>query len=177
MDDRDTDDGELVLPRSDESATLAVDSHDGETADQPDAADEETATAPACDESAGSATPSSNKPTSSRSGVRLAVVFGLVSALALTVAGGWLGWRAYKSHDIQLQHNVFLQTGRQAALNLTTIDYEHAEADVQRILDSATGTFYDDFQRRSPAFVNVVQQARSKTEGTVTGARTRIRAR
>lgn len=103
-------------------------------------------------------------------GVRFAAVFGLVSVLALTGTGGWLGWRANRSHQSQVQRNLLLQTGRQAALNLTTIDCDHAEADVQRILDSATGTFYDDFQRRSPAFVNVVQQARSKSEGTITAA-------
>lgn len=54
--------------------------------------------------------------------------------------------------------------------NLTTISYTEAEADVQRILDSATGTFCAHFQKRSPAFVEVVKQAQSKSEGTVTAA-------
>ncbi|BBY40102.1 hypothetical protein MMAN_42360 [Mycobacterium mantenii] len=41
---------------------------------------------------------------------------------------------------------------------------------MQRILDSATGTFYDDFKKRSPAFSEVVKQAHSKSQGTVTEA-------
>jgi Mce-associated membrane protein len=60
--------------------------------------------------------------------------------------------------------------GRQGALNLTTISYTEADADVARILDSATGTFHDDFQKRSQPFIEVVKQAQSKTEGTVTAA-------
>ena len=62
------------------------------------------------------------------------------------------------------------QVGRQGAINLTTLDFEHIDADVQRILDSATGTFYDDFQRRAPAFTDVVRQVKSKSVGTVTEA-------
>jgi Mce-associated membrane protein len=60
--------------------------------------------------------------------------------------------------------------GRQGALNLTTIDFQHADSDVQRILDSATGTFYDDFQKRAQPFVEVVKQAQSKSVGTIAEA-------
>ncbi len=144
--DRGAVDGGLASSPSDESEIHAREPHDDSTSEHTDAAE---------------APPS---------GVRLAVLFGLVSALALTGAGGWLGWRAYQSHQEQVQQNLFLQTGRQAALNLTTIDFNEAEANVERILDSATGTFHDDFRRRSPAFVYVAQQARSKSEGTITAA-------
>jgi Mce-associated membrane protein len=147
-------------------------------AEDPGAVDGGLASRPACDESEIQTTESHDDSTSDHtrgaqappSGVRLAVLFGLVSALALTGAGGWLGWRAYQSRQDHVQLNLFVQTGRHAALNLTTIDYNEAEADVQRILDSATGTFYDDFQRRSRAFVYVAQQARAKSEGTITAA-------
>jgi Mce-associated membrane protein len=176
-DDRDAVDGEWAVPQADESKARAIDPEDGQTAADREAADDERGS-PLGDESeAQPADPCDERTVddgdaakSPRSGVRLAMVFGLVSVLALTGAGGWLGWRAYHAHQAQVQRNVFLQTGRQAALNLTTIDYNRAEADVQRILDSATGTFYDDFQRRSPAFVNVVQQGRSKSEGAITAA-------
>jgi Mce-associated membrane protein len=63
-----------------------------------------------------------------------------------------------------------LQVVKQAAVNLTTIDFEHAEADVQRILDSATGQFFDEFNTRSAPFVEVVKKAQSKSSGTVTEA-------
>ena len=83
---------------------------------------------------------------------------------------GWLGFRAYESHKAADERNLFLQVGRQAALNLTTIDFEHADEDVQRVLDSSTGTFYDDFQARAQPFKEVVKQAKSKSVGTIAEA-------
>jgi Mce-associated membrane protein len=102
--------------------------------------------------------------------VRLAMIAGLVLVLALGGLSGWLGFRAYESHQADEQRKLFLQVGRQGALNLTSINFENAEADVQRILDSATGTFYDDFQKRAQPFIDVVKQAQSKSVGTIAEA-------
>jgi Mce-associated membrane protein len=150
-------------------------------ADEPDAADEKlteepeagvTEAEPSGAEAEAAEADEEAAPTAAppRSGVRLAVAVGLVAVLALAGLVGWLGFRAYQSHQAQDKRNLFVQVGRQGALNLTTISYTEAEADVQRILDSATGTFYDDFQKRSPAFIEVVKQAQAKSEGTVTEA-------
>lgn len=100
----------------------------------------------------------------------VALIAGIVGVVALAALTGWLGFRTYESHQAEEQRNVFLQVGRQGALNLTTIDWENADADVQRILDSATGTFYDDFQQRAEPFVQVVKQAQSKSVGTIAEA-------
>jgi len=102
--------------------------------------------------------------------VRLATIAGLVVVVALAALTGWLGFRAYQSHQADQQRKLFLQVGRQGALNLTTIDWHEADTDVQRILDSATGNFYGDFQKRSAAFIDVVKQAQSKSVGTVSEA-------
>ena len=102
--------------------------------------------------------------------VRLATIAGLVVVVALAGLTGWLGFRTYESHKADEQRKLFLQVGRQGALNLTTIDFQQADADVQRILDSATGTFYDDFQKRAQPFVDVVKQAQSKSVGTIAEA-------
>jgi Mce-associated membrane protein len=102
--------------------------------------------------------------------VRLATIVGLVVVLALGGLVGWLSFRAYQSHQLDAQRKVFLQVGRQGAINLTTIDYRHVDDDVKRILDSATGKFYDDFQQRSQPFTEVVKQVKSKSVGTVTEA-------
>jgi Mce-associated membrane protein len=108
--------------------------------------------------------------TPAMSHVRLALVAGLVVILALGGLTGWLGFRAYQSHQVDAQRKVFLQVGRQGALNLTTIDFQHVDDDVKRILDSATGTFFDDFQQRAQPFTEVVRQVRSTSVGTVTEA-------
>ncbi len=102
--------------------------------------------------------------------LRLATIVGLVLVVALAVLTGWLGFRTYQSHKADEERNLFLQVGRQGALNLTTIDWQQADANVQRILDSATGTFYDDFQKRAQPFVEVVKQAQSKSVGTIAEA-------
>lgn len=98
-----------------------------------------------------------------------------LAACAAVVAGlagltGWLGYQHYRSHQTQQLHNVFLQAARQAALNLTTISYTEAGADVARILDSATGQFRDDFQQRSQPFIEVVNKAQSRSVGTIIDA-------
>jgi Mce-associated membrane protein len=102
--------------------------------------------------------------------VRLATLFGVVVVVASTALAGWLGFRDYQAHQVQQQRALLIQVGRQGALNLTTIDWQHADADIQRILDSATGTFYDDFSKRSKPFVAVVKKAQSKSAGTVVEA-------
>jgi Mce-associated membrane protein len=125
--------------------------------------DEEASDEEASDEKAAPAKPR-------MSHVRLATVVGLVLVVALAGLTGWLGFRTYQSHQADEQRKLFLQVGRQGALNLTTIDWQQADANVQRILDSATGTFYDDFQKRAQPFVEVVKQAQSKSVGTIAEA-------
>lgn len=102
--------------------------------------------------------------------LRLAGVIGLVVVLLLAGLTGWLGYRANESHRAQQQRELFLQVGREAATNLTSIDWEHADEDVQRVLDTATGTFYDDFAKRAQPFTEVVKQAKSKSVGQVAEA-------
>jgi Mce-associated membrane protein len=129
----------------------------------------DAAAAPADDEVVG-ATEADPDASAGRSHVTVALAAGAAVVVALAALTGWLGWRAYESQRAEQQRALFLQVGRQGALNLTTIDYAQADADVQRILDSATGTFYDDFQKRSQPFVEVVKQAKSKSVGTIAEA-------
>jgi Mce-associated membrane protein len=102
--------------------------------------------------------------------VRLATLIGLVTIVGLAGLAGWLGYRTHASRQAQDQRNLFLQVGRQGALNLTTIDWQHADTDIRRILDGATGTFHDDFAKRSQPFVDVIKQTKSTTVGTITEA-------
>jgi Mce-associated membrane protein len=102
--------------------------------------------------------------------VRLALAVGAVAVVASTSVAGWLGYREHQARQAQQQNELLIRVGRQGALNLTTIDYQHAVSDIQRILDSATGSFYDDFAKRSKPFVEVVKKAQSKSVGTVTEA-------
>jgi Mce-associated membrane protein len=99
-----------------------------------------------------------------------AVVVSAVIVAALAGLAGWLGYRAYEKHEAQARRDLFVQIARLGAVNLTTINYTEVDADMQRIIDSSTGAFRDDFQQRSKSFIEVVKSAQSKSQGTVTDA-------
>jgi len=99
---------------------------------------------------------------------RMALAGTLAALLMITGLGAWFGCRIHQDQMAEQQRNLFLQAGCQGALNLTTIDYTRVDADIRRVLDSSTGAFYDDFQKRSPALAEFVKKSKSKTEGTVT---------
>lgn len=101
---------------------------------------------------------------------RVALTLGLVAAVSIASLCGWLGLRYCESEQINNDNTKFVQVARQGAINLTSVDHANVESDVERILDSATGTFYDDFNSRVEPFIEVVKQAQSKSEGTVLDA-------
>ena len=102
--------------------------------------------------------------------VWLAMLVGILVAVVLAGLVGWLSYRFQVSHRDAERRDLFIQVGKQAALNLTTIDYREADSDIKRILDGATGQFHDEFAQRSQPFVSVVKQAKSKSVGTITEA-------
>lgn len=93
-----------------------------------------------------------------------------VMLVALGVLAGWLEHASGLAARADHQRSEYLQVGRQGAVDLTTIDYRHVDQDVKRVLDSATGQFYEDFQKRSQPFADVVKQVQSTSQGTVTAA-------
>jgi Mce-associated membrane protein len=99
-----------------------------------------------------------------------ALAVSVTALLAVLVLAGWLGFQQYQAHQKQQADERFVTVARQVAVNLTTVDFNQADADVARILDSATGTFLSDFQNRAQPFIEVVKRAKSKSVGTVTDA-------
>jgi Mce-associated membrane protein len=98
------------------------------------------------------------------------IAVGVAIIVALLGLGGWLGYRVHQDHQVQAQRNLYVQVARQTAINLTTINYTEVDADIKRVLDSATGAFHDEFQNRSQPFVEVVKKVQSKSEGTISEA-------
>jgi Mce-associated membrane protein len=102
--------------------------------------------------------------------VRLAIVVGVVVVAVMGALAGWLGMRSGASSEQDAQRELFLSVGRQGALDLTTIEADDAEAAVQRILDSSTGAFHDDFKKNSGPFLDVLKKTQSSSQGTITEA-------
>jgi len=90
--------------------------------------------------------------------------------VALVGLASWLAFRVHQDRQVQAQRNLYVQVARQTAINLTTISYTEVDADIKRVLDSATGGFHDEFQNRSQPFVEVVKKVQSKSEGTIAEA-------
>jgi len=181
--DADAPDGELnkTAPKapspatpdpSDEGAPAAPEESEPTTAAEPEAAEsnDEAEDYDAAVEDTDDASDDAAAVKRPKSHLRLAAMVGVAVVVALSATAGWLGFRAYQSHQAQAQRQLFLQVGRQCAINLTTIDWQHAEEDVQRIIDSATGKFYDQFSQRKQPFIDVVKKAQSKSVGTITEA-------
>ena len=101
---------------------------------------------------------------------RLAGIVGLIVVLVLGGLVGWLGLQASRAHHAEQLRARYLSAGQRGALNLTTIDWRSADADVQRVLDVSTSPFHDDFGGRAQPFVDAVKQAQSTSVGTITSA-------
>jgi Mce-associated membrane protein len=101
---------------------------------------------------------------------RVALLFGLGALAGVAAVCGWLTDAYHRQHVADQQEAAYLQTARQGALNLTTIDWQHADTDIARILDLSTGQFRDDFSARAQDFTTVVKQTQSRTEGTIVDA-------
>lgn len=101
---------------------------------------------------------------------RIALVVGLAAGVVLAVLVGWLGFRTYEAQHREAHRALFVQTAEDVAVNLSSVDYQHADADAQRIADSATGRFADSFARHRQAYVDSALRSRSRFLGTVTDA-------
>ncbi len=100
----------------------------------------------------------------------LAVALTIAAVVAICALLGVSGWMAWHHHNVVQERQraaAYIATARQGVINLTTLDFNKAKEGVQRVLDSATGEFKDDFQRRAQDFESVVKDSKAVTEGSV----------
>ena len=96
---------------------------------------------------------------------------GMIAGLAVLVTlTGFFGWRDLQVRTGAQLRESMVQAGRDGILALTTIDYQRVDDDVQRILDTSTGTFRDDFAQRADSFKDAARTAQSRSVGTVVEA-------
>lgn len=94
----------------------------------------------------------------------------IVLICAFIGASGYMLWQRHETTERNLRTASFLAGARQGVVNMTSLDFNKAKEDVQRVIDSSTGQFRDDFQQRAKDFTTVVEQSKVVTQGTVNAA-------
>jgi Mce-associated membrane protein len=149
-----------------EAATAEAQESVGDTSEAPEASETvETAEAPAPTDTA--------EPDPARRRLRapnLAVALTIAAVAAICALLGVSGWMAWQHHNVVQERQraaAYTAAARQGVINLTSLDFNKGKEGVQRVLDSATGEFKDDFQRRAEDFESVVKDSKAVTEGSV----------
>ena len=97
-------------------------------------------------------------------------VAAIILICAFAVASGYMIWQDHDTTERAQRAANFVAGARQGVVNMTSLDFNRAKEDVQRLLDSSTGEFRDDFQQRAKDFTSVVEQSKVVTQGTITAA-------
>lgn len=94
----------------------------------------------------------------------------IILICAFVGASGYMMWNRHETTERKQREASFIAGARQGVVNLTSLDFNRAKEDVQRVIDSSTGQFRDDFQARAKDFTTVVEQSKVATQGTVNAA-------
>jgi Mce-associated membrane protein len=89
---------------------------------------------------------------------------------AFVAASGYMMWNRHEVTERNQRAANFVAGARQGVVNMTSLDFNRAKEDVQRVIDSTTGQFRDDFAQRAKDFTTVVEQSKVVTQGTVNAA-------
>jgi Mce-associated membrane protein len=94
----------------------------------------------------------------------------IILICAFVGASGYMMWQRHETTERNQRAANFVAGARQGVVNMTSLDFNRAKEDVQRVIDSSTGQFRDDFQQRAKDFTTVVEQSKVVTQGTVNAA-------
>lgn len=100
----------------------------------------------------------------------IAAVAGVILIVCFTGASVYMALQHRDATKHQQREAAFVAGAKQGVLNMISLDFNKAKADVQRVIDSSTGQFKDDFQQRANDLIAVVTQSKAITEGTVNAA-------
>jgi Mce-associated membrane protein len=85
--------------------------------------------------------------------------------------GAFFGVRALQTDSEEVRREAALQTARQFVIDLTTINYQTADQDMQRLVDGSTEQFPKEFFGvDAPTFVDFAKQVQLVSDGEVTSA-------
>ncbi|MFI7671365.1 hypothetical protein [Nocardia sp. NPDC049526] len=91
----------------------------------------------------------------------------VVVAIALVIGTGFFAYNLHTAADRDARRADYVQTAKQAILNLTTIKDDTAKADIDRVLAVASGELKAEYSQRKDAYASVVEQAKVKATGEI----------
>jgi len=91
----------------------------------------------------------------------LAGCMAAASAAALLAATRYMVWQDHRISEQRHREVEFAAAARQGVVNLMSLDFNRAKDDVQRIIDSSTGAFKNDFQATADDLVTSARNARA----------------
>lgn len=100
----------------------------------------------------------------------IAKVVAVLLILGFTGLSTYFMWQHHEAAEREQKSAAFIAGAKKGVVNMTSLDFKKAKEDVQRVIDSSTGEFRDDFQQRAADFTKVVEQSKVVTEGTVNAA-------
>jgi Mce-associated membrane protein len=115
-------------------------------------------------------------PASSESG-RAGGWVGALCAAALVLlvcaagaASGYMVWAHRAAVADRQQAAEFVAAARQSVITLMSLNFQNAQQDVQRVVDTSTGEFHDDFEQRAKDFTSVIEESKVITTANVNNA-------
>lgn len=100
----------------------------------------------------------------------LASCLTILAICALLAASGWMIWQHRQAEHRQQLAAEYTAAARQSVVTLMSLDFNHAQDDVKRILDNSTGEFKADFEGQAQDFVKLATGAKVVTEATANAA-------
>ena len=95
--------------------------------------------------------------------IGLLALVAAVAVLAVVLLANRLGDVA----DEEARRQEILQTARQQGVNITTLDYQTVDKDLQRVLDQSTGTFRKEFRAGTKDLTDLVVKNKAVSTGEV----------
>lgn len=96
-----------------------------------------------------------------------AVAVAIVSLIALIGTAGFDIYHHRHVEALAAQRSEYVQTAKQAILNLTNIKDDTAQQDIARVLSVASGDLKAEYSQQKDTYAQVVQQAKVRASGQV----------
>ncbi|MGH3678603.1 MAG: hypothetical protein ACRDU5_23250 [Mycobacterium sp.] len=97
----------------------------------------------------------------------VAAAAAILAICGLLAASGYMTWFHRQTQAEQQRTAEFSAAARQNVVTLMSLDFNRAAEDVQRIIDSSTGQFKQDFENTAQDFIDVAKESKAVTETTV----------